>query len=273
MRFKIAVLMLCFFASFQTVTAAAPPPDIQAEAACLIVAGSQQVLYGKNENAIMYPASTTKIMTLLVALERAADKNTVVTVNKQAADCEGSSLELKENDRLSLQDLLYGLMLVSGNDAAEVVAGHVGGSVPGFVRLMNEKAESLGATRTHFSNPHGLPDPVNHFTTARDMALITAAAFKRPDFLPYVATPSKTVTFRGTGKSRTLVSTNKLLGSYAGADGVKTGYTDDAGLCLVAAAKRNGVQLIAVLFNDDERWQDAAKLLDYGFQTLGGGKP
>lgn len=265
----IVVTVTALVLSFQALAmAASQPPEISAEAACLLVAHNQRMLYGKEQDKIMYPASTTKIMTLLVALQRASNVEAVVTVNGQAAACEGSSLDLEEKDRLTLQDLLFGLMLVSGNDAAEVIAEHIGGSVDGFVRLMNAEAWRLGANNTNFANPHGLPNAANHFTTAKDLAVITAAALKRSDFLPYVTTLSRQITFHNTGDTRTLSNTNELLTWYTGANGVKTGYTNDAGLCLVASAKRNGIQLIAVVFNDDNRWQDAAKLLDYGFAKI-----
>ena len=257
------VLLVAALLSCQT-AAAAQPPQIQAEAACLIVSGSQKMLYGKEPDKIMYPASTTKIMTLLIALQK-GNLQDIVTVGEQAASCEGSSLELAAGDRIKLRDLLFGLMLVSGNDAAEAIAEHVGGSLDGFVALMNAEASRLGAHKTHFSNPHGLPDDANHFTTARDLAIITENALKRTEFLEYVTTASFEVTLQGTGERRSIANTNKLLKEYPGANGVKTGYTNDAGPCLVASARQGGVQLIAVVLNSEERWQDASRLLDYGF--------
>ena len=247
--------------------ALAAPPQIYAEAAVVMVADDQHLLFGKNPNVIMYPASTTKIMTLITALEKGKPDNLVV-VSPQVAGCEGSSLELRANDKLTLREAEYGMMLVSGNDAAEAIAESVAGSIPSFVNLMNENAEKIGANRTHFSNPHGLPDPINHFTTAYDLALITAYGLKNPEFAQIVSTRDHEVRFLN-GMSTHAHNTNKLLATYAGANGVKTGFTNDAGECLVAAAKRGNVQLIAVVLNSDYRWQDAAKLLDYGFQQLG----
>ncbi|WP_378953723.1 D-alanyl-D-alanine carboxypeptidase family protein [Pelosinus sp. sgz500959] len=248
------------------VSAAQPAPQIEAEAAVLMVSNTREVLFDKKPYDIMYPASTTKIMTLITALEK-GDPNSIVTVSPKAATCEGSSLELKAGERLTLHDAMYGMMLVSGNDSAEAIAESVGGSIPSFAKMMTDKAEKIGALQTHFSNPHGLPDPFNHFTTAYDLALITAYGMENKEFANIVSTREYDVNFLN-GKKTHVKNTNKFLKSYAGANGVKTGYTDAAGDCLVAAAKRDGVQLIAVILNDDERWDDAAKLLDYGFAQI-----
>jgi len=243
------------------------PPKIDAEAACLIVAGSQQMLYEKNGDKVMYPASTTKIVTLITALEKGGKLEGVVEVGRDAAGTEGSSMDLQGGERLTLRELLYGMMLVSGNDAAEAVARYVGGSRERFVALMNETAHRAGAGNTHFSNPHGLPDPYNHFTTAHDMALITAMGYKYSEFSQIVASPRHTLQIFNQNP-RLITNTNRLLTRYPGANGVKTGYTEAAGECLVAAARRGGVQLIAVVFKSERRWDDAAALLDYGFSNL-----
>ena len=260
-----------------TVTTTAPtpvavnaaPPVIGSETAILMVAGTKQILYEKDSHKIMYPASTTKMMTLITALKRAKLDETVV-VAPAAVGIEGSSLELRMLDRLSLRELLFGLMLASGNDAAHAVAEHVGrGSYKQFIAWMNEDAEKIGALRTHFSNPHGLPDPVNHFTTAYDLAMIADAGFKIDGFEQFVAMPYHTVLFQNRSKGISLVNTNTLLMTYPGANGVKTGVTRAAGRCLVASARRNGVLLIAVVLNGgDSRFKDSAALLDYGFRRL-----
>lgn len=270
MRRRLISLVLFISLFWQAAVLAAPlAPKVDAEAAVLMVANTRRILYAINPDAIMYPASTTKIMTLLTALEKGKlDSN--VTVSAAAAGCEGSSLELRPGDSLSLRDLLYGLMLVSGNDAAEAAAENIAGSVPAFVELMNAKAGQLGLVNTHFSNPHGLPDPLNHYSSARDLALITATALQNPDFAKIVATREYAVPFKNRAPIR-ITNTNKLLRSYPGATGIKTGYTQEAGDCLVASAKRGGVQLIVVLLNDDARWQDAAQLLDYGFAVTSAG--
>lgn len=248
---------------------AAELPQVDAEAAVVLKASDKKVLYAKNPDNIMYPASTTKIMTLITALEQ-GDLDSVITVSSSAATCEGSSLDLRAGDRLTLREALYGMMLVSGNDAAEAVAENVAGSIPAFVKLMNDKAEKIGTQRTHFSNPHGLPDPVNHFTTAYDLALITAYGLQNPVFAGIVSTRDYDVHFVSRGGGITHArNTNKLLATYPGANGVKTGFTNAAGECLVAAAKRNGVELIAVVLNSEHRWADATRLLNYGFEQLG----
>lgn len=256
-------------AATKTVAVNAAAPVIGSETAILMVAGTKQILYEKDSHKIMYPASTTKMMTLITAIKRAKLDETVV-VAPAAVGIEGSSLELRMLDRLSLRELLFGLMLASGNDAAHAVAEHVGrGSYKQFIAWMNEDAEKIGALRTHFSNPHGLPDPVNHFTTAYDLAMIADAGFKIDGFEQFVAKPYHTVLFQNRSKGISLVNTNTLLMTYPGANGVKTGVTRAAGRCLVASARRNGVLLIAVVLNGgDSRFKDSAALLDYGFRRL-----
>ena len=256
-------------AATKTVAVNAAAPVIGSETAILMVAGTKQILYEKDSHKIMYPASTTKMMTLITALKRAKLDETVV-VAPAAVGIEGSSLELRMLDRLSLRELLFGLMLASGNDAAHAVAEHVGrGSYKQFIAWMNEDAEKIGALRTHFSNPHGLPDPVNHFTTAYDLAMIADAGFKIDGFEQFVAKPYHTVLFQNRSKGISLVNTNTLLMTYPGANGVKTGVTRAAGRCLVASARRNGVLLIAAVLNGgDSRFKDSAALLDYGFRRL-----
>lgn len=265
-RRVVTLLLIITVLWINIAAAAALPPQVDAKAAILMVADTKQVLFGKRPNDMMYPASTTKLMTLLTTLEH-ANLNSIVTVSSTAASCEGSSLELKAGDKLKLRDALYGMMLVSGNDAAEAIAENVAGSIPNFVKIMNHSAEKIGALHTHFTNPHGLPDPLNHFTTAYDLALITASGMKNPEFAKVVATREYKVRFLNRNAMR-VTNTNKLLNTYPGANGGKTGYTEAAGECLVAAAKRDGVQLIVVVLNSEYRWDDAAKLLDYGFQQL-----
>lgn len=264
---RLSVLVVLLLLVLGNIASAATPPQVYAEAAIVMVAGDKRVLFEKNADAIMYPASTTKIMTLITALEK-GNPDSIVNVSSQAASCEGSSLELRSGDRLTLREALYGLMLVSGNDAAEAIAEHVAGSIPAFVQRMNDKAASIGATRTHFTNPHGLPDPINHFTTAYDLAIITAYGMQNPLAAKIVSTRDYDVHFLNRPATHAHNS-NKLLFTYPGATGVKTGFTNDAGDCLVMAAKRKNIQLIAVVLNSDYRWDDTTRLLDYGFQQLG----
>ena len=261
--FMFTIIVICG----GTVYAATPSPQVDAKAAVLMAANTKQVLFGKNLYGIMYPASTTKIMTLITALENGNPKS-IVTVSPSAAVCEGSSLELIAGEKLSLTNAMYGMMLVSGNDSAEAIAENVAGSIPSFVNIMNVTAEKIGAKSTHFSNPHGLPDPYNHYTTAYDLALITAYGMKNNDFVKIVSTKEYDVTFVD-GKKTHVESINKLLKTYPGANGGKTGYTDDAGECLVATAKRGNLQLIAVILDSETRWDDATALLDYGFAQVG----
>ena len=265
---KPALILFLFMLAWVPAAYAAAEPPVAAEAAVVMNATDKRVLYAKNAGGIMYPASTTKIMTLITALE-AGSPDSVVVVSPRAANCDGSSLELRNGDRLKLQEALFGMMLVSGNDAAEAVAESVAGSIPAFVQKMNDEAEKFGATRTHFSNPHGLPDPINHFTTAYDLALITAYGLKNPVFANIVATRDYDVHFLNRSSVTHARNTNKLLNTYSGANGVKTGFTDAAGECLVAAARRGDVELIAVVLNSESRWDDAARLLNYGFRQLG----
>jgi len=267
MRLHSKICLMLFFLLIQTALVSAAP-EISSEAAYLINADTQKVLYEKNGDKIMYPASTTKIMTTLVALKH-GDLHSIVTVSDDAAGVEGSSLELKTGDQLTLQELLRGMMTVSGNDAAQAVAEHVGGgSSQVFIDWMNQEARSIGANHTQFSNPHGLPDPYNHYTTAHDLAVITAYAYHWPGFIDYVSQQYATIAFIDGSHNQKEKNTNELLGTYPGCNGVKTGTTDEAGSCLVAGAIRNGVQLIAVVLKSEDRWQDASQLLDYGFAQI-----
>lgn len=262
---SVVSLLVCMWTSIAW--AALPLPEVDGEAVVLMVGNTKEVVFSKKPDDFMYPASTTKIMTLLTALEK-GDPNRIITVSPRAAACDGSSLELKSGDKMTLRNAMYGMMLVSGNDAAEAIAENVSGSIAKFVEIMNGNAQKIGAVHTHFTNPHGLPDPYNHFTTAYDLALITDYAMQNAEFAKIVGTKEYNVDFLS-GKKVHVFNTNKLLKTYRGANGGKTGYTNAAGECLVAAAKRDGVQLIVVILNSEHRWSDATKLFDYGFAQLG----
>ena len=235
---------------------------VSAESACLICADTGDIVFEKNADKPLPMASTTKIMTCLAALENGVltDK---VTVDSRAVGIEGTSLYLAKGDVISLEDLLYALMLRSANDAACAVACHISGSPEAFVSLMNEKASSLGLENTRFANPHGLPDE-GHYTTARDYAVLTVYAMKNEVFRRIVSSPSHTVILNGSEK-RYVTNHNRLLGTYDGANGVKTGFTRSSGRCLVSSACREGVNLIAVTLNAPSDWSDHAKMLDFGF--------
>lgn len=234
-----------------------------AKAASLIDVTSGRILYSSRGDEPMLIASLTKIMTAIVAIEhgKLTDK---VKVGKNAFAKEGSSLYLKNGEEMTLENMLYGLMLRSGNDAATAIAEHVGGSEEGFVYLMNAKAEALDLKHTHFANPHGL-DAEGHYSSANDLARLTAYAMHNPVFKEIVKTEVKTADNPYEKWDYKWLNKNKMLRMYEGADGVKTGYTKKALRCLVSSATRGGQQLVAVTLNDGNDWNDHASLLDFGF--------
>ena len=225
---------------------------------------SKSMIIGKNEDVKSAMASTTKIMTTIVILEK-ADLNEKVTVSAKAGGTGGSRLGLKRGDKASVRDLLYGLMLRSGNDAAVALAEHVGGSVKGFAELMNEKAIELGLTNTHFVTPHGLDD-ANHYTTALELAKLTDYAMDNETFAKIVGTKSTTIYINN--QSRQINNTNELLGVLNGVVGVKTGFKNNAGRCLVTETKRNNMDIITIVLGADtkkDRTKDSANLIEYTF--------
>lgn len=225
---------------------------------------SKSMIIGKNEDIKSAMASTTKIMTTIVILEK-ADLNEKVTVSAKAGGTGGSRLGLKRGDKASVRDLLYGLMLRSGNDAAVALAEHVGGSVKEFAELMNEKAFELGLTNTHFVTPHGLDD-ANHYTTALELAKLTDYAMDNETFAKIVGTKSTTIYINN--QSRQINNTNELLGVLNGVVGVKTGFTNNAGRCLVTETKRNNMDIITIVLGADtkkDRTKDSVNLIEYTF--------
>lgn len=230
---------------------------LSAEKAILLDATTGRVLYEKNADAQSLIASTTKIMTALVVCEQCNVLDRM-RIPKEAVGIEGSSMYLREGEVLAIQELLYGLMLSSGNDAAVALAIYCGGTVEGFVQMMNDKARTLGLSNTHFENPNGLDAPA-HYSTARDLAVLSAYAMKNPIF--YKTVSAKTVKIG----ERYLRNHNKLLWRVDGADGVKTGYTKAAGRILVSSATRDGRRLIAVTLNASDDWNDHSALLADGF--------
>ncbi|MFI8712899.1 D-alanyl-D-alanine carboxypeptidase family protein [Brevibacillus brevis] len=246
------------------VKAAAAPPGLSAEGAALIDVESGRILYSKNGTKKMRIASLTKTMTAIVAIEM-GKLDAQVTVPPQAVGVEGSSIYLKNGEKLTLEELLYGLMLRSGNDAAVTIATHIGGSVPGFTYLMNEKAAMIGMEHTNFTNPHGLDDSNQHYSTPEDMAKLSAYALHNPVFRQIVSTKVKDISWEGEQWDRRLLNKNKMLHLYNGADGVKTGYTKLAKRCLASSATRNGRQLATITLNASDDWNDSAKLMDWGF--------
>ncbi|MBO4309392.1 MAG: D-alanyl-D-alanine carboxypeptidase [Clostridia bacterium] len=241
-------------------------PSVSAQSAALMEAESGEFLFEKEADVRLPMASTTKIMTALVALEHAAPE-TVITVAHEAVGTEGSSVYLFEGEQLTLEQLLYALLLSSANDAAVAIAYGVAGGVEPFAALMNEKASSLGLRNTHFTNPHGLDDP-DHYTTARELAVIARAALANDLIRKMAATRKTTIPQNGNVGMRLLVNHNKLLRLYDGAIGIKTGFTKRSGRCLVSAAEREGVTLIAVTINAPSDWNDHRAMLDQGFSHL-----
>ena len=221
-----------------------------------------RVLHEVRSRERAYPASTTKILTALVVLET-LPLELEVTVPREAAGVEGSSVYLREGETLTVEELLYALMLRSGNDAAVALALAAGGSIPAFAAMMNRRAAACGATDSRFVNPHGLHDD-GHYTTAHDLALITAEAYRNRDFRRIVSTRSVTV---GEGESRRyLANKNKLLGTFEGANGVKTGFTTKSGRCLVGGAYRDGMQLVSVVLDRYDMWEGTKAALEKAFR-------
>jgi len=233
-------------------------PGVSARSFVLMDAGTRTILAESNADTQMLVASTTKILTAALVIVHTDDLDEVVTIMPEAVGIEGSSMYLRAGEEVSVRDLLYGLMLASGNDAATALAYHVAGGIPEFAALMNEKAVELGMTQSHFSNPHGL-DAEDHYSTARDMALLTAWAMETPDFVEIASTRQ----MQAAGRS--LVNHNKLLWRYEGALGVKTGFTKASGRSLVSAAERDGTMLICVTLSAPDDWDDHAALYDWGF--------
>jgi len=256
---KFIAALVCLFLAMACLprTNAGAVPDNSAYAAILFHPDSETVLFEQNADARCLIASTTKIMTALVVLENCS-LDEKVTVEPEHTLVEGSSMYLKPGEDYTVEDLLYGLMLASGNDAALALACHAAGSVEGFARLMNQKAEELGLQNSSFENPHGL-DGEKHYSSARDLAIITAAAMENETFRKIVSTRSHTV------GDITYYNNNKLLRDYGGCVGVKTGYTMKAGRSLVSAAERGGMLLICVTLNDPDDWRDHMALYDWAF--------
>lgn len=239
---------------------------VSAKAYILVNADTLGVITGENYNIKLPMASTTKIMTALILAEQNTP-NRKIKVTSEMVDVEGSSMGLCAGDEVSFKDLMYGLLLTSGNDAANVVAYVLGGSLDGFAKLMNKKARSLGLKNTNFVTPSGLDDE-NHYTTAYDLAVLTAYALKNQTFKKAVSCYKAIVNFGSPPVRKTITNHNKLLVDYEYAIGVKTGFTKKSGRCLVSAAERDGKTVICVTLNDPDDWKDHRKLLDLGLNSL-----
>ena len=251
-------LILVFISSLSFAT----DPKINAESAILMDAKSGRILYSFNPYKKLPMASTTKIMTALIAIEK-GNMEDIVEIGKDSVGIEGSSIYLYENEKISLKDLLYGLMLRSGNDASVAIGKYIGGDLKKFISMMNDRAKDIGTMNTSFANPNGL-DAQNHYTTAYDLALIAREALKYEEFKEIVSTKTY---IANRDKNNYFYNKNKTLWQYEGGDGVKIGYTKRSGRCLVSSATREGMQLIAVVLNDGDWFNDCYKLLDYGFEN------
>lgn len=260
MKKTIAFICIISVLCLSAPAAFAAAPGNSAGAAILVHADSGQVLFSQNADNQMLIASTTKIMTALVVLENCDPDEKVDILNEYAA-VEGSSMYLKPGGEYTVRDLLYGMMLASGNDAATALACHAGGSIEGFAGMMNAKASELGLKNTSFENPHGL-DGKQQYSSAYDLAMITCKALENELFAQIVATKTYSV------GEQSYMNHNKLLWSYEGCRGVKTGYTIAAGRTLVSCAERDGMKLVCVTLSDPNDWKDHAALFDWGFSAF-----
>lgn len=238
---------------------------VSARSAILLDWNSGRILYEKNAHEKLPIASTTKIKTAVVALEN-GELDDVVITSKKAANTGGSSIWLEEGEVKKLEELLYGLMLRSGNDAAVAIAEHISGDVTLFSDLMTQRARELGSTGSSFKNPHGLHHP-DHYSTAYDLALISSHAMGMPDFKRIITTPEIKISWPGHPWDRRLFNQNRLLKLYPGGEGIKTGWTTPAGRCFVGSASRDGRRLIGVVLNAPDKWEDTVNILNYGFKN------
>lgn len=268
MKLRLTVCLILFFSGIAALAAGAETgskPELTAESACLMDFTTGKIIWGKNSDTPMAPASTTKILTAIVALE-SGDLKRKITATPEACKVGGSSLWLTKGETHTLEEMLYGILLSSGNDAAVSVAENLAGSERKFAARMTAKARLIGAKSSVFKNSSGMP-MAGHLTTAGDMALITRYALNDPVFSAIVRTKKKKMTRSESDGDRVLVNHNKLLWRYPYADGVKTGYTIQAGKCLVASATRNGQRLIAVVFHSPKMYDDVEALFEYGFSS------
>jgi len=262
-RISLFCLLCLFVVFFQPVQNVKCFAATSAKSMCVMEISSNRVLNKVNENEKLPMASTTKIMTAITAIESGVDLDEVFEISPKSVGISGTSIYLREGEKLTLRQLLYGLMLVSGNDASVAIGERVAGDKEHFVDMMNYKAQQIGAYNTHFENTHGL-DENGHYTTAYDLALITSYALNNETFREIVSTKYIQIT-NNEGKIRYFKNKNKLLTTFDGACGVKTGYTDDAGRCLVSAAERNGMTIVCVVLNCRPMFEESAELLEEGF--------
>ena len=235
------------------------------KAMAVMEGNTYQLLYGSAENMKLPMASTTKITTCIVAIENAKDLNEMVKIDDHSVGIEGTSIYLKKGEEMPLKDLLLGLMLASGNDASVAIAYHIGGTEENFVRMMNDYVQSIGATNTHYDNPHGL-DSDTHYTTAKDLALITSHALQNDIFREIVSTKFATIQGNDEVKARYLKNKNRILFEDEDCIGVKTGFTDNAGRCLVNAYDKNGMRIVSVVLNCGPMFEECTRLTNLAIQ-------
>lgn len=262
-----AMLCACLaFALNPFISASAEAADIgsSATAMALVDGDTGELLFCKNKDRRMEPASTTKICTAITVLDHCTDLDLPIAIPNEAIGIEGSSLYLQRGEMLSVRDLLYGLMLQSGNDCAVALAVIIGDSVPGFVKLMNETAQKAGATNTNFVNPHGLHHS-EHYTTAHDLCRISYYAMQNEEFRKIVATKRHTTPYHGHDYDRNFPNKNKILFNYQGGNGIKTGYTRASGRCLVSSATREGKTYICTVLNCGDMFEECMRLMDKAF--------
>ncbi len=264
MRLKLIKSFIGGLAALLFLTVGSPSVLAEAKAYAVLEAETERVLLESNAEERLPMASTTKIMTCIVAIEQ-CPLDTLVTVDSSAAGIEGSSMYLRAGETLSMEQLLYGLMISSGNDAACAIAIHIAGSVPDFCAIMNKKAAEIGALNTNFTTPNGLPDD-NHYTTAKDLGRIACYAMRNETFRSIVSATSIDLPADEDSPARYLRSKNKILYQYDGGNGIKTGFTKAAGKCLVAGALREDMQLISVVLNDYDMFNDSMALLNTAFE-------
>ena len=263
-RYKIFILLL-FFSILNMNISYGFEPNVSAQSAIVIEVETGRMLYQKNIDKQLPMASTTKILTALVAIEN-GNLDDLIKVTSDTTNIEGSSIYLQGGETLNLRDLLYGLMLCSGNDAACTIAKHIGGSIENFSKMMNQKAAEIGALNSSFVNPHGLTAS-GHYTTAYDLALISREAMKNEVFKKIVGT-KLWIAEREGNRYKYFYNKNKVLSQYNGGTGVKIGYTKNAGRCLVASAKKEGMEVICVVLNDSNWFNNAYSLMNYSFNTF-----
>lgn len=264
----LSAMVLAFLLSFPA-PALAVPPRVTADAAVLVDVETGQIYFAKNHTRRVEPASLTKLMTAVVAVEN-GNLNDVVTVSSRAAYVEmGSIIDIRKGEKITLEELLKAALVCSANDATVAVAEHVGGNHGRFIKMMNAKAASLGLFKTRYANTNGYHDP-NHYTTAQDLAVLTRYALGHPKINELVQTRETTVRWvEPPQREEKISNSNRLLsGDYEGIDGVKTGTTPMAGNCLIASATRDGRRLIAVALHSDNRYLDCVRMFDYGFKVV-----